>query len=153
MTTRNGLRLYPRRITIPHLYPTLASGAALLTVTSSVMVNNYYSHQSPAAINDSWKYDVTLEKGAWELWMKFFRTTASGIITFALLSEDTSKLHQTLGTIDLYGTNTANVDGSLFFTVTRDNQYVLTGSMSSKNASSSGYQAAIVLFELVRNGP
>lgn len=93
--------------------------------------------QSLAGINNSFENYFTLNAGTYNFEVLFNRDSASGIVTWSVDGT-------VIGTTDLYGSAVSYVRASIAdVTISTSGKHTLTGTLASKNASSSGYVARL----------
>lgn len=135
-----------------------ASQHSTITATVGTWTPTYYlntdtggafqgwvSQDHPAAQNDTTSYDFACGAGTYTLELLHLVSTNRGIYTVKVDAA-------TVGTIDGYAAAFAYVRSSLTGIVLTAGQHVLTFTMATKNASSSGYDALIERVILTRTG-
>lgn len=140
------------RIFVPHALSIATTGNGFAANTGLGQIGDCQS-QSPAQINDAWQSSfIRLRAGQWNMNMSWVRTANSGQLDL-ILDPQTGTDIQLFNNFEMYNATTgAGRLNSATFDVIEDMTFTLRGSIPAKNASSSGYNALITFFDLIRIG-
>lgn len=135
-----------------HYDSTVQGGAALATILGASFIHGHVMQQSPGALNDQWvTRNFRLSSGTYELHFHVFKATLSGklTITFERVGGGGGNSTQEF---DFYHNPNVNVIDVMPVGAWTEGLFRITGSITGKNANSTGYYAALSLMQVIRTG-
>lgn len=140
-------RVYPRRATIIHGQSKVVTGASMVMFSSSNgnQIFGVYWQQSPAFNGDAFSSAIFLGAGSYKITLMGSKQSNCGLLTISL---DGVAM---LTNVDFYSaTSVFNVDLSgATITVGTSGMHLLSGVVTGKNASSTGYGIFLTYIEFL----
>jgi hypothetical protein len=136
----------PSRAFLPHFLSRVAEGSALTVSYSLLDMGVPRTRQNPAEHLNRFTHETVLQAGTYTVGVRSYKTDASGEMVVRVDGA-------TAGTINLYaGTATLATDTMTGVVLSGSGTHVLQGTLSSKDASSSGYAALLYAFWFTPEG-
>ncbi len=132
-------QIFPEEVSHFHKDSVVLGGNPVVAVVDSTAIWGHYARQNPAAINDTFKFDVFLRAGYYDFYFYHFRGANRGILSMwpdGFLSE--------IQFFDLYNSVNALAKISSNFRVHNDGMNTFICEVTSKNAASTGYFALLI---------